>query len=90
MVEPFISGYWGKARRNSAEGPEWHPAAYHGLDVAAAGHAVLEVRPQYLNALVMATGLPRDVTQGWFLLSLALHDLGKFAALCRKRTKILG
>lgn len=79
MPAPHVTAYWGKARPSGSGGPEWHPLAYHCLDVAAAGEALLDVRPQYLDSLAAAAGLPRDVVRRWLLLTLALHDLGKFA-----------
>lgn len=53
--------------------------AYHCLDVAAAGEALFQLRPQYLDAIVATAGLPRELVRNWLLLALALHDLGKFA-----------
>ena len=41
-AEALISHYWGKAQPTEADGPRWHPLAYHGLDVAAAGAVLLE------------------------------------------------
>jgi CRISPR-associated endonuclease/helicase Cas3 len=79
MIGPHVAAYWGKARRIGTTGPEWHPNAYHCLDVAAAGEALLELRPRYLDALAATSGLPRDLARRWMLLALALHDLGKFA-----------
>ena len=79
MPPDFISHYWGKARRRGESGPEWHPVAYHCLDVAAAGEALLITRPQYLRALSASSGLAEDVARRWFLFALALHDVGKFA-----------
>ena len=76
---PPISDYWGKARPSPGVLAEWHPLAYHGLDVAAAGHALLTARPQLLTALAVAAGQPEAIIRGWFLLALALHDIGKYA-----------
>src|SRR5919108_694891 len=79
MLPHHISEYWGKARPTSIEEPQWHPLAYHGLDVAAAGEAIIEARPHFLEALSRLSGLPRELTRNWLLLVLAVHDLGKFA-----------
>ena len=79
VAERFVADYWGKARPASATGPRWHPVAYHCLDVAAAGEALLELRPQYLNALASSTKLPHELVRNWLLLALALHDIGKFS-----------
>lgn len=75
----YVTDYWGKAMPAQQEGPRWHPLAYHNLDVAAAGEALLNARPHVLRPLVQATGLPEDVVRHWLLYALALHDIGKFA-----------
>jgi len=69
----------GKAQPPSDLGPRWHPLAYHGLDVAAAGAVLLDTRPRLLDALAVASGLPVETARQWFLLALALHDIGKVA-----------
>lgn len=78
-IDSYISGYWGKARRRGDKGPEWHPLAYHCLDVAAAGEAILAIRPEYLDAIAASSGLTTDLARRSFLFALALHDVGKFA-----------
>ena len=78
-MEDFVIGYWGKARPRDVAAPEWHPLSYHCLDVAAAGEALLDNRPQYLEALAAAARLDTDLARRWFLFALALHDIGKFA-----------
>lgn len=79
MVQaPFIARYWGKARP-PADGPpgapDWHPAAYHMLDVAAVAERLLFVRP-HLRA--QAERLMPGFTDLVPLL-IALHDLGKMS-----------
>lgn len=79
MVASYIADYWGKIRAASNTGPSSHPLAYHCLDVAAAGEALLAARPQLLVPLAHTTGLPEETVRQWLLLLLALHDIGKFA-----------
>ena len=80
MAPPdYISNYWGKAQPSIDGGADWHPVAYHCLDVAAAGEALLNARPQLLSALAHASGLPEIQARQWLLFGLALHDVGKFA-----------
>lgn len=43
--------YWGKAQPASTGDHTWHPAAYHGLDVAAVGQVLLNSKPQLLTVL---------------------------------------
>ena len=76
---PAYLSYWGKAQALGELSADWHPAAYHGLDVAAVGSALIDTRPQLLTALARASGLPEDLARRWFLFALALHDIGKFA-----------
>ena len=78
-VATFISDYWGKARASETSACAWHPLAYHGLDVAAAGEAILAARPRLLQTIAQGAGFPEATCKGWLLLLLALHDLGKFA-----------
>lgn len=75
---PYVLNYWGKARPSPHASSTWHPAAYHGLDVAAAGEALLAARPQLLAAISRAAALPDEVARSWLLLGLALHDIGKY------------
>ena len=76
----FINEYWGKAQPSArTSGPLWHPLAFHGLDVAAAGEAILAARPVLLRSIARRAGLPEAACKSWLLLLLALHDLGKFA-----------
>ena len=66
--------FWGKAR---PETPDilWHPLVYHGLDVAAAGHALVEERG-LPHGLASAFG---DRWSGILGYLLALHDIGKLS-----------
>jgi len=71
--------YWGKARSATGDGPEWHPLAYHSLDVAAVGCALLEANPRLLARLAAVAGLGEAEVFRWTFLALAMHDVGKFA-----------
>jgi CRISPR-associated endonuclease/helicase Cas3 len=77
--------YWGKARQASDQEIEWHPVAYHCLDVAAVGARLLERKPALLASLARAADLPVPLARSWFLFVLALHDIGKFT--CCFQTK---
>jgi CRISPR-associated endonuclease/helicase Cas3 len=78
-MEHFIARYWGKAQPKDQQEQDWHPVAYHGLDVAAAGAALFDARPKLLRTLAVISGLPESVARQWFLFGLALHDIGKLA-----------
>ncbi len=73
----FAASHWGKAWPPGSKG--WHPLPYHGLDVAAAGEALLKARPRLLDAVAVCAGLPVDMTRSWLLFALAVHDIGKYA-----------
>lgn len=63
-----IYGYWGKA-----DGSEWHPLAYHMLDVAAVVDELFQARPDLERiADNLVGGLGRALP-----LLAALHDIGK-------------
>src|SRR5271166_3891219 len=81
MADPnhLIFEYWGKAQPAKASSPPWHPLAFHSLDVAAAGEAILKVRRKLLTEISHAAGFAETTCKSWLLLLLALHDLGKFA-----------
>ncbi len=69
--------YWGK----SAAGPsgEWHPLAWHCLDVAAVVAVVLDGDALLLCRIADLAHLDRQTVRAWLPLVAALHDLGKFS-----------
>lgn len=75
----WIDCYWGKARPRDGGRPEWHPLAWHSLDVAAAMQAMIELRPAWAEAVAACAGLNREEARRRLVLVAALHDLGKFA-----------
>ncbi len=75
-----ILPFWGKARPEDADrGPGWHPLAFHGLDVAAAGEALLEADPGLAARLAGLFGMGEREAAGLLRFLLCLHDIGKFA-----------
>lgn len=78
-VDAYIRNYWGKAQPVAFDQPAWHPLAYHCFDVAAAGDALLEVRPEYLDALASSACMERELARQWFVFALSQHDIGKFS-----------
>ena len=75
-----ICRFWGKARPcDSARGPEWHPLAYHSLDVAAVGEALLTGDGGFGECFSRLLCLPREETVPLIRYLLGLHDIGKFA-----------
>lgn len=87
LVEPvrnvmprYVARYWGKARPGSKALHQWHPLAWHSLDVAACVQEILRGRPRLLECLVRALG-PGATPDGALSLAILLaagHDVGKF------------
>ena len=75
-----ILDFWGKARPlDTVHGPEWHPLAYHSLDVAAVGEALLTGDRGFGECFSRLLGLPREEADPLICYLLAQHDIGKFA-----------
>ena len=74
-----IMNYWGKARPNTTNAPQWHPLVYHSLDVAASLDAYLNARPAIIQLLASLTKMPNSEVRKRLLIVAALHDIGKFA-----------
>lgn len=71
--------YWGKAKSDIQNGPQYHLLPYHCLDVAATGRVLLQRQPLLHRQLSELAGIPHDPLLDWITLLLALHDLGKFS-----------
>ena len=72
--------FWGKAQpRHEDGGPRWHPLAFHCLDVAAVGEALLERHRGLRDSLHGQLGLPAKEADALICFLLCLHDIGKFA-----------
>jgi CRISPR-associated endonuclease/helicase Cas3 len=77
--------YWGKAKRDPAQGgADYHLLPYHCLDVAAVGALLLGPEKQLTKDLAEFLDLKPDQVQSVFMFCLALHDLGKFASAFQK------
>jgi len=77
----YISAYWGKADRNDAGEPTWHPLVWHCLDVAAVGQVWLELSPALCAAFRTAfspSASDNTPILDWLPFFVATHDLGKF------------
>ena len=73
--------FWGKERRRGSDlDGDYHPAAYHCLDVAASAHALLSANTLLRSRLAEALGIPESDTLSLVTAWAALHDVGKFSA----------
>lgn len=71
--------YWGKAGKNEAGEPIWHPLVYHCLDVAAVGYVLLQRNVYIRKKLAHMLGLDEGELVWLTVFFLGLHDIGKFA-----------
>ena len=75
-----ILEFWGKAQPADPEsGPQWHPLAFHSLDVAATGAVLLERYSALAAHIYGLLALAPEAARGLLPFLLALHDIGKFA-----------
>lgn len=82
---PTYFGYWGKAQSQPEQyGAEYHLLAYHCLDVAAAGQAILDTNAGLKSDLVRFLEITEAQLSSVFSFMLTLHDLGKFASAFQK------
>jgi CRISPR-associated endonuclease/helicase Cas3 len=71
--------YWGKASVVEPGPVNHHLLAFHSLDVAACGEALVGLPAFALDELAVALGWPLATVEKLFVFFLALHDLGKFS-----------
>ena len=75
-----ILSFWGKARPLDPDrGPRWHPLAFHSLDVAAVGEALMARHHGLGESLFRLLGVPCKEASPLICFLLCLHDIGKFA-----------
>jgi CRISPR-associated endonuclease/helicase Cas3 len=74
----FLS-FWGKAQPAEGSATAWHPAAFHGLDVAAVAQAWLEAHPGAATPSARAGGWDTAAWERAVPFLVALHDAGKFS-----------
>jgi CRISPR-associated endonuclease Cas3-HD len=76
VVQPYLR-FWAKTRDLTSL--QYHPVAFHGLDVAASGRRLLEVNDDLRRRLARISGLGEERLLDWICFLLALHDFGKLA-----------
>lgn len=76
---PSYLRYWGKAKSEDAVQAPCHLLPYHSLDVAAVGETLLARDPERASRLASGLGFTVEEFRRFFVFSLTLHDLGKFA-----------
>ena len=73
---PTYYKYWGKAEK---DGSRYHLLPYHCLDVAAVGYSLLMNNPVLRQKFTAILGLKETVCIPLLVISLALHDIGKYS-----------
>jgi CRISPR-associated endonuclease/helicase Cas3 len=71
--------FWGKAQPANETTHAWHPAALHGLDVAAVAAVLLTRAPAFAAAMARLCGWTADDFSRFVVFLIALHDIGKFS-----------
>ena len=77
-LPPYLS-FWGKAKPSEDADFDWHPLAYHSLDVAATGKNILKKSGQLRHLIASALCLDEDSALALCTKLFALHDIGKFS-----------
>ncbi|WP_341668074.1 CRISPR-associated helicase Cas3' [Alcaligenes sp. SDU_A2] len=74
--------YWGKLDRKTGDSREveFHPLAYHCLDVAAVAYCFLRNRRTMTRDMADFLGLDQEDFLRLIVILVMLHDLGKFAS----------
>ncbi|MEO8946301.1 MAG: CRISPR-associated helicase Cas3', partial [Gemmatimonadaceae bacterium] len=79
MQTGTVLEFWGKAQQAARVGrAEYHPVAFHSLDVAACIKTILERRPITRVRLAWLLGVSESVAVRLLVAFTALHDIGKF------------
>ena len=79
---PEILQFWAKTDRSenrARQEHEFHPLAYHLLDVAACADAILDANPARLRFLADLCEIEPEKLRRTLVCLIALHDLGKCA-----------
>lgn len=78
-IPDYIQLYWGKAQPSENDRVQWHPLAYHSLDVAAVADVLLRRDPRRLERMSKCVGAQSYDLHGVLVFLVALHDVGKFS-----------
>jgi hypothetical protein len=84
--------FWGKTDKSehyTRQEHEYHPLAYHLLDVAACADAILDANPARLRFLADLCEIEPEKLRRTLVCLIALHDLGKCARVPRQGARIM-
>lgn len=71
--------FWGKARPGASDSVNWHPLAWHSLDVAACADVLMDIFPRLVDDLCALSHGAEIEARRLIVLMAALHDIGKFS-----------
>lgn len=89
-VDPHFLQFWGKAKPREGAAHQWHPVAYHLLDVAATADETLRARPLALRAGARLLDISEADARRLLVALAALHDVGKFGRAFQAKERTLG
>ena len=84
MLSKDHGRYWAKADSGVEGASQWHPFAYHSLDVAVVAATFWRDSPAVRRVFMVAFDVEEAEVQrllAWILFFVALHDIGKLHAL---------
>ena len=67
----------GKTRHAQPDGPAWHPATFHCLDVAAVAERILLENSPWCSRIARGVGSSERDVRCLLVRAIALHDIGK-------------
>jgi CRISPR-associated endonuclease/helicase Cas3 len=79
FATPAYLNFRGKSQPEEGSLHQWHPVAYHCLDVAACVDALLDARPQTLARAARLLRLSLEDARSLLRALALLHDTGKFS-----------
>ena len=77
-MRPYLP-FWAKTSKAGTSSPPYHPVAFHGLDVAAAGRRLLLANADLRRRLARTCAIEEEPLLDWVTFLLALHDIGKMS-----------
>ena len=77
-LQSSILSFWGKAQSTGEGHVEYHPIAFHSLDVAACLKAILNARPITRARAAALLSVNESDAMQLLITFTALHDIGKF------------
>ena len=75
-MRPDYLQFWGKAQPAQGGESEWHPVAFHLIDVASTADALLTARRTTIEQATRLLGLSTDGLRSLVVSFALVHDIG--------------